>query len=377
MIKLMSQKPVRNIVFLVAIVIVFLTNIWSDAFSKLLYLKPDITTSDVTQIHFISVGQGDAIAIKFSNGKTMLIDSGTELYKSKLTRYLDNIVLENNRIDYLVLTHPDSDHSGNMEYIASHYDIGVFYRPPVYLEDENPYNYTTKQSYANLLKTLKEREIPVLFNDDGNVLEVGEDMVRWLYPNVDSLYPDTDDGTNVLSAVMILESGNKRAMFTGDITSDIERLIINTYDEADLDVDILKVAHHGSNTSTSSDFLSVTSPDVAVVSVGDNSYGHPSSGMLERVREYDTENNTSLFDNIYRTDTDGNVIVHMTSNLKIETIDNIDKYSFSSYFVYTILLGGFLAFLMLRPYLVVYYKEWKYIRQNKKQEKLKKKESIE
>ncbi len=372
MIKLMAQKPVRNLLFLFSIVLVLLTNIWSNTFSKLLYLKPDITDSNFTQIHFISVGQGDAIAIKFSNGKTMLIDSGTELYKSKLTRYLDNIVLDDDTIDYLVLTHPDSDHSGNMEYIASHYDIGVFYRPPVYLRDENPYNYTTKQSYANLLKTLKERDIPVLFNDDDNVLQVGDDVVRWLYPNVDSLYPDTDDGTNVLSAVITLESGGKRAMFTGDITSDIERLIINTYDEEDLDVDILKVAHHGSNTSTSSEFLRVTSPDVAVVSVGDNSYGHPSSGMLERVIEYDTLNGTDLFDNIYRTDNDGNVIVHMSSDMAIEKIDNIDKYSFSSYFVYTILLSTFLVFWMTRPYLMIYYKEWKYIRQNKKQEKLKK-----
>lgn len=375
MIKLMAQKPVRNLLFLFSIVLVLLTNIWSNTFSKLLYLKPDITDSNFTQIHFISVGQGDAIAIKFSNGKTMLIDSGTELYKSKLTRYLDNIVLDDGKIDYLVLTHPDSDHSGNMEYIVSHYDIGVFYRPPVYLRDENPYNYTTKQSYANLLKTLKERDIPVLFNDDDNVLQVGDDVVRWLYPNVDSLYPDTDDETNVLSAVITLESGGKRAMFTGDITSDIERLIINTYDEEDLDVDILKVAHHGSNTSTSSEFLRVTSPDVAVVSVGDNSYGHPSSGMLERVIEYDTLNGTDLFDNIYRTDNDGNVIVHMSSDMAIEKIDNIDKYSFSSYFVYTILLSTFLVFWMTRPYLMIYYKEWKYIRQNKKQEKLKKMET--
>lgn len=375
MIKLMAQKPIRNLSFLVAIVLVLLTNIWSGAFSKLLYLKPDIKNSDATQIHFISVGQGDAIAIKFSNGKTMLIDSGTELYKSKLTRYLDNIVLDDKKIDYVVLTHPDLDHAGNMEYIVSHYDIGVFYRPPVYLEEENPYNYTTKESYANLVKTLKDRDIPVVFSDDEIEIQVGADKVRWLYPNIDSLYPDTDDGTNVLSAVMVLESGDKRAMFTGDITSDIENLLINTYDEDDLDVDILKIAHHGSNTSTSSEFLRVTTPKVAVVSVGDNSYGHPSSGMLERVRAYDVENGTNLFDNIYRTDTDGNVILYMEKEIGVDFVDNIDKYSFSSYFVYTLLLSVFLAFWMLKPYLNLYIKDWKYVMQNKKQQKLKSKEN--
>lgn len=371
MIKLMAQKPVRNLIFLFVIVLVSLTNIWSDTFSRLLYLRPDIKNSSVTQIHFISVGQGDAIAIKFSSGKTMLIDSGTELYRSKLTRYLDNIVLDDRRIDYLVLTHPDLDHAGNMEYIVDHYDIGVFYRPPVYLKAENPYNYTTDKSYAKLLKMLKDRDISVIFNDDEVVVQEGDDIVKWLYPNTDSLYPNVDDSTNVLSSVMVLESAGKRAMFTGDITKDVERWLINTYDEAELDVDILKIAHHGSNTSTSSDFLGVMSPEIAVVSVGDNSYGHPSSGMLERVLDYDRENGTNLFENIYRTDRDGNIILYMEKEIDIDFVDNIDKYSFSSYFVYTLLLSAFFAFLMLRPYFMVRYKEWKYIRQNKKQEKLK------
>ena len=132
-----ERKAYVNIIYFVILGLILISNIFSGFFSKLLYLEPDIEKSSSTQIHFINVGQGDAIAIRFSNGEIMLIDSGTELYRKKLTRYLDNVVLSGNKIDYLVLTHTDLDHSGNMEYIVSNYDIGTFYRPPVYIKEEN------------------------------------------------------------------------------------------------------------------------------------------------------------------------------------------------------------------------------------------------
>ena len=104
------------------ILLIAISNIFSNKLEILLKLKPDMPSTTNTQIHFIDVGQGDAIAINFSNGKTMLVDSGTEDYREKLINYLDNVVLkEHRKIDYLVLTHPDSDHSSNMSYIVNHY----------------------------------------------------------------------------------------------------------------------------------------------------------------------------------------------------------------------------------------------------------------
>ena len=111
---------IKNIVLLVLLVLVIVSNFFSSQMEILLKLKPNITNSFETQVHFIDVGQGDAIAIRFSNGKTMLIDSGTKEYKHKLQYYLDNVVLDNTKtLDYVLLTHPDVDHSGNMEFILN------------------------------------------------------------------------------------------------------------------------------------------------------------------------------------------------------------------------------------------------------------------
>ncbi len=367
MIKMLFKKPIRNSMFVLFIILILLTNIWSGFFSKLLYLTPNIMSTDKTQIHFISVGQGDAVAIKFASGETMLIDSGTELYRSKLIRYLDNIVLDGKKIDYVVLTHPDLDHSGNMEYIVNNYDIGVFYRPPIYLESEveEGEKYSTNKTYANIIKTLKSRDIRIEINSALNEIKVGNSKISWIYPDKDDLIYDEDDESNIYSAVMILEDNGKRAMFTGDISESVERLLMNTYDEEVLDVDILKVAHHGSSGSTSSDFLDATSPDYAFISVGENSYGHPANAMFDRIIDYDSTHGTSLYDNIYRTDVLGNIICTLDDEVIIENVDNVDKYSFTPFWIYTVLAVVALIYFMFLPYIKLWHKEWVYNKRNK------------
>ncbi len=350
-----ERKLYVNIIYFVILGLVLLTNIFYGFFSKLLYLVPDIEKTDSAQIHFINVGQGDAIAIKFRTGETMLIDSGTELYRRKLTRYLDNVVLDDNRIDYLVLTHTDLDHSANMEYIISNYEIGTFYRPPVYLREENEYNYIDNENYANVINLLKNKGVNIKFNDDTEILTIGSATLRWLYPNVDNFIDSSN--TNNHSAVIILEENNKKVMLTGDIDNSIEMEIINTYSNDVLDVDILKVAHHGSNSSTSTLFLETTSPEYAVISVGENTYGHPAEGLLSRILEYSGE----LYGNLYRTDISGNIIFTIDEDIKVETIDNIDKYSFSPYWLYTILIDILLAIVMFMPYFKVWYKKLRFI----------------
>lgn len=371
MIKLLAKRPIRNILFATLIFLVLLSNIWSEFFSKILYLSPDIIETTKTQIHFISVGQGDAVAIKFASGETMLIDSGTELYRGKLIRYLNNVVLDDNKIDYVVLTHTDLDHAGNMEYIVSNYDIGTFYRPPVYLESEveSGESFSTNKNYANIIKTLKSRGISIEINSTPNELHIGKSTLSWLYPDKDNLLYSEDNISNIYSAVMILEDNGKKAMFTGDIDSEIENIIINEYDESLLDIDILKVAHHGSAGSTSSDFLEVTSPDYAFICVGENNYGHPASDMLDRVLEYDFTHNTVLYNNIHRTDIEGNIICTLDDEVIVENIDNIDKYSFSSYLLYTILASVTLVIFMFMPYFKIWYKEWTFLNRNKKYNK--------
>lgn len=362
-----ERKLYVNIICFVIIGLVLLTNIFHNYFSKLLYLKPDIIETSATQIHFISVGQGDAIAIRFASGETMLIDSGTELYRKKLTRYLDNVVLEDNRIDYLVLTHTDLDHSSNMEYIINNYDIGTFYRPPVYSKDEGKANYITSDSYAKIINLLKSKSIEIKFNDDDNTLTCGTAKISWLYPNIDD-YIDASV-TNNHSAVIIIEDNGSKAMFTGDIDSSVETSILNTYSENILDVDILKIAHHGSKTSTTMDFLETTSPDYAIVSVGDNTYGHPSDEVISRIIDYDCNNNRDLYNHLYRTDIDGNIIITLGDDIIVEKLDNIDKYSFSPYWMYSILIAIFLAVIMFMPYIRLGYRTIRFIIVNARHKK--------
>ena len=132
------RKKKNNWLYAIVFIVVLFSNLFADKLEIFLRLKPNLINSNQTQVHFIDVGQGDAIAINLSNGKTMLIDSGTSDYRKKLTYYLDNVVLNGGKtIDYLVLTHPDTDHSANMEYILNRYDVRNFYRPLIYEKSEN------------------------------------------------------------------------------------------------------------------------------------------------------------------------------------------------------------------------------------------------
>ena len=165
---------IKNIVLLVLLVLVIVSNFFSSQMEILLKLKPNITNSFETQVHFIDVGQGDAIAIRFSNGKTMLIDSGTKEYKHKLQYYLDNVVLDNTKtLDYVLLTHPDVDHSGNMEFILNNYNVKEFFRPEIYEVFENKTPYCENLTYRQIIQTLNKLEIPTKFSSEQSLSSDG------------------------------------------------------------------------------------------------------------------------------------------------------------------------------------------------------------
>ena len=122
--KKLEGRLLINCIYIAIIIAILLSNFFTNSLSILLRLKPDYKFNFQTEVHFINVGQGDAIAIKFSNREVMLIDTGIAEYRSDLLNYLDNVVLEGDKtIDYLVLTHIDIDHSGNMQYILDNYNI--------------------------------------------------------------------------------------------------------------------------------------------------------------------------------------------------------------------------------------------------------------
>lgn len=349
---------------------VILSCIFSDTLSYVLLLKPKYKFCNQTEIHFVYVGQGDAIGIKFDNGKTMLIDTGVSDYQKNLTYYLDNILLEDGKtIDYLLLTHIDADHSGNMKYILDNYNVGRLYRPKILSTIENSASTNSSDNYDSIIQTAMEKDIEMIFNEKGLSLKEGETILTWLSP-IDA---DNVDESNDFSPVIRLDYNGHSALFTGDVSDDVEEELMATYSSSMLDVDVLKLAHHGSKYSNSYDFILATSPEYACVSVGINTYGHPANLTLERILEYDEENNTNLFQNLYSTRDDGNVIFTFTNEICVSTIENIFSYSFVSFYWFAFIVSGFLIFYLIKPYYIVYKKNKRFIKQNREFDKVREK----
>ena len=260
-------------------------------------VAPGITsTYGLMRVHFLDVGQGDCSFIELGNGQTMLIDAGNNENGDEIVKYIEN--LQYSDIDYVVATHPHEDHIGGMAEVIEHFDIGIFYMP---------WAVSTSYTYENMIDTLSEERVEVHKAELGRmILSSGPIEITVLSPEEDLEYSDLNDS----SAVVRLQYGETVFLFTGDAGENIEEDLCNF----DIDSDVLKVGHHGSETSSSDEFIQNVSPDIAIISCGENnSYGHPDEITLETLKEYDVE--------IYRTDESGTVIVTADQNKKI----SVDK----------------------------------------------------
>ncbi|MCD7848137.1 MAG: MBL fold metallo-hydrolase [Oscillospiraceae bacterium] len=248
-------------------------------------------------VHFINVGQGDGELIIADDGTTMLIDSGEAEYGETVIEYLNELGIT--RLDYVVATHPHSDHIGGLrKVIASDIEIGEVIMPEI------PDEYVpTTNSYEKLLDAIEEKGCPV-YAAENETIQFGSGTLRIIVPEYSS------DNLNNYSIVVRFDCEGSSFLFTGDIEKAIETQLVES--GIDLDVDVLKVAHHGSSTSSSYAFLDAVTPEYCVIECGDNSYNHPNSDVVTRLEQY-TEN-------IYRTDIDGTVVFTITgSGLSITT----------------------------------------------------------
>ncbi|MFM2381808.1 MAG: hypothetical protein RLZZ76_575 [Candidatus Parcubacteria bacterium] len=221
----------------------------------------DTENESYLQVHFLDVGQGDAIFIETPSGKQVLIDGGRdgsvlgEL--SKVMGFFDR------DIDMVVGTHPDLDHIGGLIDVLKRYKVATI------LTTENK----GESSAANLYNTLKQSEGAEVVNARrGQTFAIGDGA------SLEVLFPDsdpTDMESNTSSIVLKLRYGSSTFLFTGDSPKNIEEYLVLTEGE-NLQSDVLKVGHHGSRTSTSELFLDEVAPTYAIISAGkDNSYGHP------------------------------------------------------------------------------------------------------
>ncbi len=281
-------------------------------------------------VHFIDVGQGDSIAIKFPDGKKMLVDAGTSSCQKSLVNYLNNKFFKNgdNVFDYVLLTHSDADHCGGMAYVCQNFVINTIYRPYIYSKysnnninfDETNGNSTRKtvcesKVYYNTISAFNSEiasdgtsaKIVWTDIDDANSTDkiFGENYSIDFYAPT-TTYVTQSAGTivNDYSPIMVLNYNGKKIMLTGDASTTSESLAMQR--QTLPDVDLLKVGHHGSKTSSGQQFLNQIKPEIAVISVGkNNTYHHPTQEALNRLN--------SVGAKIYRTDTNGAIIANVTS----------------------------------------------------------------
>ncbi len=243
--------------------------------------------------HFIDVGQGDCTLITY-NGDAVLVDAGPVSAGESAAEYIGSRVDE---LDYFVITHPHEDHMGGAAAILESIEVKNVIMPEREVDT---------RFYKNTMSVIEERGINVIYSEAHAVYDTGSIRITV----IDSVIPDEDDLNNI-SVVTRIDAGSTSVMLTGDAEVEAELQIVENYttitgsslyDPSILDCDVLKVGHHGSNTSTTSEFLDLVTPGTAVISCGvDNSYGHPHEETLELLESYGIK--------LYRTDRSGTVVL--------------------------------------------------------------------
>ncbi|WMJ79077.1 ComEC/Rec2 family competence protein [Clostridium sp. MB40-C1] len=233
-------------------------------------------------IHYIDVGQGDSILIQI-NDKNMLIDAGTK--SASVSSYLKKNKIT--KLDYIVATHPHEDHIGGMASIINNFDINNFYAPKIT---------SNSSSFRNMLSSLNKRNIKITSAKARQSIDLDKDVKCFIVAPNSTYY----DKINNHSIVIKLIYKNISFLFTGDAESFSEDEILKN--GFNIKSDVLKLGHHGSNSSTSDKFLNEVDPKVAIISCGKgNDYGHPHKEILNKLK------NKKIL--LYRTDLDGTIIL--------------------------------------------------------------------
>ncbi|MEY9973378.1 competence protein ComEC [Lysinibacillus sp. RC46] len=244
--------------------------------------KVSVTAGHEMRVHFIDVGQGDSIFIESPNGKTMLVDGGVKGAGQKVVSYLKELGV--NKLDIVVATHPDADHIGGLIPVLNSIDIGQFY-------DSGKVH--TSQTFEEMLTLIDTKNIPYNVPKTGDSIAFDDDInVKVLNANENA----TDN--NDASIVLKLAYGNVSFLLTADAGVALEKEMM----QGDVKATILKAGHHGSNTSSSAEFIQKVHPEVTILSYGEgNKYGHPHAEVVERLQAIGSE--------IYSTAEAGTVIV--------------------------------------------------------------------
>ena len=226
------------------------------------------------KVEFFDVGQGDSTFIETMDKKQVLIDGGPDL--SVLEKLGKAMPFYDRYIDLIVLTHPEQDHLNGLIEVIKRYDIGAIITTGVIKETEQ---------YKEWIKIIKQKNIPIYIAKAGGVIDFGNNInLNILYP-FENLSGKILSDVNNTSIVSKLVYNNFEILFTGDIEKSAENKLIKNTLAGVLKSDILKIAHHGSKTSTSENFLKAVQASIALIGVSkDNKYGHPHQEVMDRLK---------------------------------------------------------------------------------------------
>ena len=263
-----SKKEIPLLILIIAIIgYIFAT--YGENLSSSLTEEGNLNQNNVTtdlKVYFFDVGQADSILIS-NNNHHLLIDAGNNEDGPKLVKYIKED-LGITEFDYLIGTHPHEDHIGGLDDIINNFDIKKIYLPDIT---------TTTKTFEDVLDAISSKELTITIPKIGETFKLGEADLNIIYTGT-----NTSD-LNSTSIIVKMIFGNYSYLFTGDTTSEIEKLIL----KENIDVDVLKVAHHGSEYSSSLEFLQKVTPSYAIISVGkNNSYNHPSTTTINRLKKY-------------------------------------------------------------------------------------------
>lgn len=245
---------------------------------------PDTSKPEGTlEVHYIDVGQGDATLIKCGS-HAMLIDGGNNNKGTTVQLYLKKQGVES--LDYVIGTHPDADHIGGLDVIVYKYNCDTVIMPD--------YEKDTK-TYQELVDVIHDKNMKITYPVVGEQYALGEAKFTIIAPNSNSYGGNAND----YSVAILLEYGKNRFLFTGDAEEASEAEMLTN--GIDISADVYKVAHHGSRSASTQEFLNAVHPKYAVISCGEgNSYGHPHAEVLNRLRSMGVE--------VFRTDEQGSII---------------------------------------------------------------------
>lgn len=232
-------------------------------------------TTEYLHVYFIDVGQGDATLIKQGDTE-MLIDCGKDSKGPSVVEFLE--MKDVDRLEYLLITHPDADHLGGCDDVL------------------NEIKTNTVITNGESKDTISYREVRDAIDTEQQIIaDIGD---KWVVDSteIEVIQADkgqSDDNANTIVTKLIY--GDTSILFTGDCDKECEQKLITK----DIEADILKVPHHGTKFGSTINFLERVNPQVAIIPIGPNSYGHPADETLDRLTQ---EGIT-----IYRTDKDGNI----------------------------------------------------------------------